>query len=82
MFDSATNRLMSVTNMVANITAEVDQNFLWYNSSNGKNKNSSQVNRVLYVLGGIPIINIGDYNCFNRHLEHTSSGQTALSHFL
>ena len=41
-FDGKTGRLTSMNNIVSNISAKVDQNFLWWNSSAGNNVNSSQ----------------------------------------
>ena len=41
-FDGTTGRLTSMNNKVSKISAKVDQNFLWWNSSAGNNVNSSQ----------------------------------------
>jgi lysosomal alpha-mannosidase len=41
-FSGATGRLMMMENKVSKISAKVDQNFLWWNSSAGNNVNSSQ----------------------------------------
>ena len=41
-FSGATGRLMMMENKVSKISAKVDQNFLWWNSSAGNNINSTQ----------------------------------------
>ena len=41
-FNGATGRLMMMENKVSKISAKVDQNFLWWNSSAGNNVNSTQ----------------------------------------
>lgn len=41
-FDGNTGRLKSITNLLTNISTNVDQNFLWWNSSAGNNVNSTQ----------------------------------------
>ena len=41
-FDGNTGRLKTITNKLSKISAKVDQNFLWWNSSAGNNVNSSQ----------------------------------------
>ena len=41
-FDGTTGRLKRMANLVSKIDADVDQSFLWWNSSAGNNVNSTQ----------------------------------------
>eukprot|EP00731_Ephydatia_muelleri_P005571 Em0002g1747a len=41
-FDGVTGRLKSMSNIASDVTASVDQQFLWWNASDGNNVNSSQ----------------------------------------
>lgn len=42
VFDGSSKRIKSITNKVSKISVNVDQGFYWYNSSDGRNKNSTQ----------------------------------------
>ena len=43
LFDGTTGQVKQITNIISGITSGVNQQFYWYNSSTGNNKNSSQV---------------------------------------
>lgn len=49
-FNPDTGRLKSITNLKSGLSAMVDQQFFWYNSSTGNNINSSQVIRLMYIV--------------------------------
>ena len=42
-FNGTTGHLIKITNQVSGISSNVDQQFLWWNSSDGDNLNSTQV---------------------------------------
>lgn len=41
-FDGITGRMKMINNTISKLVLNVDQGFMWYNSSDGRNINSSQ----------------------------------------
>ena len=46
VFDGKSGQIKTIKNVMTNIQTVVNQQFYWYNSSTGNNKNATQVSQI------------------------------------
>ncbi len=48
-FSGSSGHIKKISNLVSKVSADINQQFFWYNSSSGNNQDSSQVNTLPHL---------------------------------